>query len=171
MSVSVGQVTGRECRRGRRPTAARSAATVSSAMWSSASAGSVITTIRSASTDSGSAPIEMWMVGTPWARSARMRSTPACVSYQPPSERHVDEARAARVGHLEPVGGELERVAGERGAAAGADAGHLAQSRGAVAEQFGAVAEQRDREPAAERAQALVEDPGDRTERVLEGSH
>ena len=90
----------------RRPPAARRAATVSAAIWSSASAGSVITTIRSASTDSGAAPIAMWMVGTPWPASQRMRSTPAGVSYQPPSESDVGEARAARVGHLELVGGE-----------------------------------------------------------------
>ena len=106
----------------RRPTAARSAATVSAAIWSSASAGSVITTIRSASTDSGAQPIAMWMVGTPWlgepadALDAGGRVVPAAVA------EHVGEARAARVGHLEAVGGGDDRVAGERGAAAGADA-------------------------------------------------
>jgi len=43
----------------RRPPLARSAATVSAAIWSSASAGSLITTIRSASTERGATPIAM----------------------------------------------------------------------------------------------------------------
>ena len=100
-----------------------SAATVSAAMWSSACAGSVITVMRSHSTDSGAIPMLRWIVGTPSSASrpdpldAGSGVGPAAVG------EDVDEPRAAGIGHLELVGDELDRVARERGAATGADAG------------------------------------------------
>src|SRR3954454_6865281 len=69
---------------------------------------------------------------------AGSRVVPAAVGEQ------VREAGAARVGHLERVGGEGDRVGGERAAAAGADARHPGERPAAVAEQAGAVAEQGD---------------------------
>ena len=121
---------------------ARSAATVSAAMWSSAWAGSVITVMRSHSTDSGAIPIERWIVGTPSSASDRIRSHAGAGVRPAAVGEHVDEPGAAWVGHLELLADELDRVAGERGAAAGADPGHEWQRPAAVGEQRDAVAEQ-----------------------------
>ena len=148
-----------------------SAATVSAAMWSSACAGSVITVMRSHSTDSGAIPMtevdrrdaELGEPPDPLDPGAGVR--PAAVG------EHVDEPGAARVGHLELVGDELDRVAGERGAAAGADPGNECERLVSVGQQRGAVAEQRGRAPAADLAQPVGEDPGDRSERVLVAAH
>ena len=148
-----------------------SAATVSAAMWSSACAGSVITVMRSHSTDSGAIPMLRWIVGTPSSASHADPLDPGAGVRPAAVGEDVDEPGAARVGHLELVGDELDRVAGERGAAAGADPGNERQRPGAVGEQRGAVAEQGGRAAAADLAQPVGEDPGDRPERVLVAAH
>ena len=45
-----------------------------------------IAAIQQAFADSGSAPIERWIVGTPSSTSQRIFRTPASVSIQPPSD-------------------------------------------------------------------------------------
>ena len=150
---------------------ARSAATVSAAMWSSAWAGSVMTWIRSHSTLSGAIPIERWIVGTLCSASQRTRATPAWVSAQPPSREHVHESGAAGVCHLELLAEQLDRVAGERGAAAGLDPGNERQRSRPVGEQGDAVAEQGGGAASADLSEAVGEDPADRSERVLVGGH
>ena len=80
-----------------------SAATVSAAMWSSACAGSVITVMRSHSTDSGAIPIDevdrrdAELGEPPDPLDAGSGVGPAAVG------EDVDEPWAAWVGHLEPV--------------------------------------------------------------------
>ena len=76
---------------------------MSAAMWSSACAGSVITVMRSHSTDSGAIPIDEVD-----RRDAVLGEPPD--PFHPgagvgpaPVGQHVDEPGTARVGHLEPV--------------------------------------------------------------------
>ena len=150
---------------------ARSAATVSAAMWSSAWAGSVMTWIRSHSTLSGAIPIERW-IGGDVVFGEPADPCDSGLGVGPASVReHVHESGAAGVCHLELLAEQLDRVAGERGAAAGLDSGNERQRPRPVGEQGDAVAEQGGGAASADLSEAVGEDPADGSERVLVGGH